>query len=106
MSEGHLAPGVIEGEDSLYRTLVDLSPDAIVIHVEGRIVFINRAGLQLLRAGDPSQVLGRSVLDFVHPDDHALVLERIRATRTEPAMAPLIEERFVALDGSEFAGET
>ncbi|MCA1616722.1 MAG: response regulator, partial [Acidobacteria bacterium] len=33
-----------------YQRLVELSPDAIIVHVEGEVVFVNRAGVRLLGA--------------------------------------------------------
>lgn len=51
-----------------YRGLIDVSPDAIMVH-NGQFIFLNDKGLQLLGAQNLEQVTGISVLDFVHPDD-------------------------------------
>ena len=37
--------------DQRFRALVDLSPDAILIHAHGRFVYANQAAVTLLRAG-------------------------------------------------------
>ena len=86
-----------ESEDR-YRRLVELSPDAIVIHKKGVIEFANPAALRLVGARQPEDLLGQSVLKFVHPDSRPLVLERLQRLR-EGRHAPLIGERFVRLDG-------
>jgi PAS domain S-box-containing protein len=39
--------------EARYRSLVELSPDAILVHVRGRVVFVNQAGCKLFRAGSP-----------------------------------------------------
>jgi PAS domain S-box-containing protein len=69
-----------------HRLLVELCPDALFIHSRGRFVFANAAGLRLLGADLPEQVLGRRVLDFVHPDFHALV--RAQFVGTDAASPP------------------
>jgi PAS domain S-box-containing protein len=81
-----------------YRRLVDLSPDAILVHRNGEFVFANRAAARLLGADDPSQLLGMPILQVVHPDYHDVVTARVSGTR-EGRAAPLLEERFVRLDG-------
>lgn len=83
-----------------YRRLVELSPDAIAVHSEGKIVFVNTAGAKLLGAASPEQLIGKPVIDVVHPDYRQIVKERIRKMMEERKEAPLIEEKFIKLDGS------
>jgi diguanylate cyclase (GGDEF)-like protein/PAS domain S-box-containing protein len=81
-----------------YRTLVELSPDAIAIHSQGMVVFANSAGVKLLGATSSVEIIGRSTLDFVHPDSRPSVISRMRRlARGEPV--PFVEEKFVRLDG-------
>ena len=53
--------------EAQYRNLVELSPDAILIHQDGRIVFANPAAATLTGAGVPESLVGLPVLDIVHP---------------------------------------
>ena len=41
-----------------YQLLVELSPDAISIEIEGRLIYANTAAVRLFRAQDPSELLG------------------------------------------------
>ncbi|WP_439658714.1 sensor domain-containing protein [Lentzea sp. HUAS TT2] len=66
-----------------YRLLVDLSPDAIVVHESGRIVYANPAAIRFVRARSDSEILGRAITDFVHPASQQEMLRRI-AMLTEP----------------------
>ncbi|MCP2241836.1 PAS domain S-box-containing protein/diguanylate cyclase (GGDEF) domain-containing protein [Lentzea aerocolonigenes] len=66
-----------------YRLLVDLSPDAIVVHEAGKLVYANPAAVRFVRAQSDQDVLGRPITDFVHPDSQADMLRRI-AKLTEP----------------------
>lgn len=81
-----------------YRHLVDLSPDTILVHRKGNIAFINPAGVKLFGATRPEQVLGRSLLDFIHPDDVPVVKARMQRVRSG-GRAERIEQTFRRLDG-------
>ncbi len=88
-----------EAEDR-YRRLVELSPEPIFVHHDLKYVYANRAGVQLLGATRPEDLLGRSVLDFVHPDLREIVRERIRLQLDKGAPAPVMEQSYVRMDGS------
>jgi PAS domain S-box-containing protein len=83
-----------------YRRLVDLSPDAIAVHVDGRFVFVNQSGLRLIGAQEMSELVGKPILDIVHPDYKELVEVRALAQRGHPSEQPFVEEKFVRFDGS------
>jgi PAS domain S-box-containing protein len=51
-----------------YRNLVDLAPDAILIHQDGMIVFANPAAAALTGVGGPDDLVGEPVLEIVHPE--------------------------------------
>jgi PAS domain S-box-containing protein len=50
-----------------YRNLVELSPDAILIHQDGVIVFANPAAAALVGTGTPADLNGRRIMEIVHP---------------------------------------
>ncbi len=98
--------GTIVGEfiarsqsEERYRELVELSPDAILIHCEGRYVFANRAALQVLGAGDVSQFVGRDAFSIVHPDYGQISRDRVRQIYEARTEVPRVELKFVRLDG-------
>jgi PAS domain S-box-containing protein len=82
-----------------YQRLVELVPDAIWIEREGRIAFVNRACLQLLGADSVAQLLGRSPLDFIHPDFHSLAISRRKRLLADPQRNLYIEKKIVPLHG-------
>ena len=96
------------GEDALrsseeqYRRLVDVAPELIAVHSEGKIVFMNDAGVRMLGAARAEDVVGKPVLDFVHPDSRVVVRERMRAMLERGEAVPLISERFLRADGAPF----
>jgi two-component system cell cycle sensor histidine kinase/response regulator CckA len=93
------ARAAMRDSEERYRRLVESSPDAIVIHVGGKIEFVNEAAVKLGGAQNPGQLIGRSLMDFVHPEYHGIVQDRIRKATVENQVLPLLEEKFVRLDG-------
>lgn len=87
-----------------YRHMVDQSPDAILVHTDGHFVFANAAAAQLLAAKTPSALIGLPIGDIVHPDFRHLAAERA-AMEVGGRPAPLLEERFIRLDGREIIVE-
>lgn len=89
-----------------YRRLVEASPEAIAVHAAGKLVYVNPAAARLVGAATPDELIGRPVLDFVHPDSRALVLQRMRETQEQGRPSELVEEKFLRLDGSPVDVET
>lgn len=83
-----------------YRSLVELSPDALFVVADKRIVFINSAGVHLLAAANAGQVVGRTIKDILHPDDWAKARERLENLRENGKPVPFLEQRLVQLDGT------
>ena len=66
-----------------FRTLFDYSPVSLALSDEqGRWTEVNAACGRLVGA-DPADLIGRSAMDFTHPDDHQLVARAERA-QAEP----------------------
>ncbi|HZG75094.1 MAG TPA: diguanylate cyclase [Paenibacillus sp.] len=70
----------IRESEERYRTLVQLSPDSIFIHDEGKIVFCNDACARLVQVDHPDELLGTDLFDYILPDAHRkmeLLIQRI-----------------------------
>ncbi|MBL8352024.1 MAG: PAS domain S-box protein [Burkholderiaceae bacterium] len=91
----------LERSERRYRTLLEASPDAVFVNQGGRFSYVNPAALRLFGARDASELIGRPVLERIHPDFHAAVAERARSVVETQAVAPPLEERFLRLDGTE-----
>ncbi len=87
-----------ESEERL-RLIVEHSPDAIAIHSGGIILFVNAKAVDLLGASSPEELQGRPILDFVQPDQRKTVMERVQRMVAHNVNVPMVEERFVRLDG-------
>ncbi|MGW6929887.1 sensor domain-containing protein [Lentzea sp. NPDC054927] len=82
-----------------YRLLVDLAPEAIVVHEAGVLVYANPAAVQFVRARSEADVLGRPITDFVHPDSQAEMLRRISKLTEPGATSDPADAVLVRFDG-------
>ena len=99
ITEQQTTEEALKESEKRYRRLVELSPEAIVVNCGGRFVYVNPAAQQLWGASCPEELIGKSVLDVVHPDYRDLVTRRIRQIQTEGVAVPPAEEKFIRLDG-------
>jgi PAS domain S-box-containing protein len=83
-----------------YRALIDWSPEAISVQRDGKVIYVNPAGVKLAGVKSAQDLIGRSILDLVHPDSRPVVLERMKKSLTEGVGQPLIEEKLLRPDGT------
>jgi diguanylate cyclase (GGDEF)-like protein/PAS domain S-box-containing protein len=98
VTERSEAEAALREEKERYRLLVEWSPEVIAVYQDRRFVFVNPAGLRLFGAEGPEQLLGRHVMDMVHPEDRAMVEARARAV-AEGTETSLGEQRLLRVDG-------
>jgi PAS domain S-box-containing protein len=84
-----------------FQRLLELSFDSLVIHKNNKVAFLNEKAAKILGAASPQDIIGRSILDFVHPDSRKVVEERVRMMSSGPdTPVPVIAEKFLRLDGT------
>src|SRR5262245_31015760 len=98
ISERKRAEEALKESEERYRVLVEFSPNSMCVHRDGELLYVNPAGVRLFGATNLEELAGRSVLDFIHPDSLPVVRERLRQLRAGET-TPLIEEKFVTLNG-------
>ena len=88
-----------------FRRLIEQMPTPILVHDRsGKILYANDACVQMMRAADKTDMLGKHVLEYVHPEDH----EAVKALKLQiKAGKPcgLGELHYYRLDGSVFLAE-
>ena len=100
ITEKTCAEEMLRESEQRYRNLVELSTNAIYIVFEGKFVFSNRAGVRLLGASSPEEIVDREVLDFIHPAFRDAERERFRTLREEGLTPVAQEEKYLRLDGA------
>jgi PAS domain S-box-containing protein len=99
ITEQKKAEEALRGSEDRYRRLVELSPDAIFIHSDGRLVFANHATARLLGARAPEDLVGKPILDIVHPDSRGAVEERVRRLLADQRQSQFARQKLLRLDG-------
>jgi len=69
--------------ENLFLSLVDCMIDAVaIIDWDGTILFVNKAGANLVGLESPGDGIGLSALEFVHPDFHALIINDLQLVKS------------------------
>src|SRR5258708_7332210 len=105
-SKGKNTQQELHKNTAFYKHLLEITPEAIVIHIGGRIVYINPAALRMIGAKKSQEIIGKSVMKFIHPDSMPLIKKRISMMLNKQKVAPFIEEKFVTLQGDIIIAET
>lgn len=72
---------VLREKEESFRILLEELPLAVIITRHGICQYVNRAGIQLLGARGPEEVLGVSTNEFVDPSNHDKIKDRRRRYR-------------------------
>lgn len=89
---------LIESEER-YRKLVEFSPETILIHIDGKILYINQAGIKLVGAQHLDEVIGRNIFEFIIPDEFEYTKDRMRAVQEQGEIG-VGERTIVRTDGT------
>lgn len=103
-SEQTLAAEAFAASERRFRLLVDSANDGIAVHREGVLLYANPAAVRMLGYERAEEIIGRPILEFVHPDYREAVRERI-SDLAQGHLAPLREEVFLRADGSSVVVE-
>jgi len=95
------AEEALQTSEERYRSLVELSPDALFVHSDEKVVFINSAGVKLFGAKSPGQIIGKPLRELVHPRNWKSVQQRLTRMRSTNKPLPFAEQKILRLDGSE-----
>ncbi|HJT25227.1 MAG TPA: PAS domain S-box protein, partial [bacterium] len=99
------AERILTESEERYRKLVELLPEAIVVHAAGRVLYVNSAGLKMF-AASPEEVEGSTLADFLHPDHRQEALSRVQEILQTGRPTEWIEQKLVRKDGGLFDAET
>jgi len=99
--ERHRMEQALKESEERYRRLVELSPDAIVVHQEGKFTYLNPAAVNLWGAATAKDLIGKSIFQVVHPDYRNHVTERVDYIQRFHKPTPLVEMKCLRVDGAE-----
>lgn len=92
------AESLLRESEKRYRELVERIPDLIVILRNERIVFANPAAVRMLGVESRNDLIGRDVLDLIHPASRVRVKDRL-AEVASGVPVDRVEEKLQRADG-------
>jgi PAS domain S-box-containing protein len=95
----------LRARDALYRTLVETSPDVILlVDLSLNIVMVNLQTLSVFGYASAQEVIGRSAVDFIVPEQHARIVEDAQNILDSGVLRNL-EYTLIRKDGTQFPCE-
>ena len=88
-----------------YRRLVENSPDGICVHKDGRVLYVNDAGVRLMLARSSDQIVGRPIAEFVASESIPPMLAGLAELREVGDCTPVYPAQMIRIDGSLLAVE-
>lgn len=94
-----MAEAGAQNRNAWCQRLVELASDGIFVIQNERILQVNATALTLLGVPAPTQVLGRNLWEFIHPEDDPDTTRKIRAALQRGEAVPAIARKVMGVDG-------
>ena len=89
----------LKDSEELYRSLVEMMPDTMMLFQNDRLVYANPPAFQLLAPYQPDELIGSKMLDLVHPENRETVMGRIEKLDRLYHQNPPARITLLSLDG-------
>ncbi|WP_096200269.1 PAS domain S-box protein [Bacillus sp. FJAT-45350] len=89
----------LEKSEAKYRSWIQYSPEPMVIHSEGKVEYINEAGVNSIGARDYKELMGKNIMGIIHPDYLELVTQRMKESTMANKQLEPYEIKIIALNG-------
>jgi PAS domain S-box-containing protein len=89
-----------------FRSLIEHAPEGVLISHDRALIYVNRVLVASLGYERADELLGKSALELVHPEDRGLVTGRLDTMDVSGSPAPPREMRFLRKDGSSLLAES
>jgi diguanylate cyclase (GGDEF)-like protein/PAS domain S-box-containing protein/putative nucleotidyltransferase with HDIG domain len=83
-----------------YRSVVELCPDALLIHRDFHVLFANPAAVLLFGANDETLLLGRNLLERIHPDSREWASRHVEYLQSSGQSTAFVEKHWTDLNGN------
>lgn len=90
----------LQETEERYRRVVETSPSAILVDCDNHLVFVNPAGHRLLGAELTGQLLGKPLIEFVHPDSRQKIQQHIESLYQGAQTFQATDIQLIRLDGT------
>ncbi len=94
-----LAEFAQKDSEEKYRVMLEFLPYAVAVHINTKLVYVNKAAIELMKGDSIDDFIGKSAIEIVHPDYRNIAIERIKHSLNTNEVSPKIEEVFITLKG-------
>ena len=91
----------LQESEERYRALVDLAPDAILVHRDGHIYYANTAAVRMFGADTFNELVKHNLLDLIVPEDRENARTSVK-TVEDGQTTVMTERRALRLDGQQW----
>jgi len=101
ITERKRAEMALREREQSYQRLLLQSFDAIAIHKDKKIAYLNQSATKILGAASHEELIGRPIFDLIHPDSRRDLEDRLRKLSTDPGIpVPVTTEKFFRVNGT------
>ncbi len=100
------AKEALAAREEMFRLLVESAPDAILVQTGSLWVYANPEAMELFGASCKDQLIGKPVMDSVHPSYRETVRARMHLVNVQKKRVPALKERYIVVDGTIVDVET
>ena len=101
----HQRASALVDSEQRARALIDWLPEAMAVHDGRTVLYANPAALRLLDAQSEADVVGKPLMELVHPSFHALAAGRARQIVVEGDSSSSTQYTFVTVKGRHISVE-
>jgi PAS domain S-box-containing protein len=91
--------------ENRYRVMVESATEPVIVQTEWKFAYVNNAATRFYGASSADELLGKSVLDRVHPDYRDLIRERMQRTNEQRLPTTPARIVYLRLDGTPVTAE-
>ena len=102
INERKLAELALVASQARLRAMIEATPEAILVHRLGKILFVNRASVRMFGASSAQDLVGRLTWELIHPDYREQQAGRMNSLLQRASIEPRVEAKFLRLDGTVF----
>lgn len=106
VTESKAMENAMQESEKRYRTLVEWSPEPVIVKQDGKILYVNPSAIKLFGASDARELVGRTFLSLVQPEYHQIILEREEDILLTNRGTQMVHETLIKVDGTQIDVES
>ena len=101
ITDRRVADAAMRESEDRYRTLVEWSPEVIVVHRNNIVVYANPAAVAMFGGASVSELIGQSIFEGINPAFHEIVRGRMQKLVSRRINAPVMVQKWRKMGGAE-----